>query len=550
MTPFRFPRPVTVAGLVLLGMLPAQGSVHAAGAEPLLRPTPLVLKDGRIANVSIYVLPFAAGQAELAAEPAEYLAKLTRTVGTDCFLTAQVIGHIASDEIADEDTLDAHRLARSRADAVQASLVRGGLPAKAIASVWDWQFMVREPRATLWVFELTAGEDCEGRQLQGDLVAEAQGNPAPEHAPTPAMVPAEPPTAPATKPEVAAAKPAVTATKPAATAMKPATTARGDAASQAAESSPAPAAQLPVVARVETVPPATESAAARAQPEPGQTARGATNLAAAAPAAEPETSARARPGEQPATTEPQTAAAPATKRPAATEPKSVARAQAAEQLATTQAQAQAAEQPATTQAQAQALAQAAEQPATTQAQAQALAQAAEQPATTQAQAQAPAQAAEQPATAQAQTMARAEPVEQAAIGAAPAATAQSSAKPSTDDGKVESGPQGGLIITFATNSSYFPSGAAARLRELLAGANGEKRYEVTLQVAVSGTTQVVGAKSADEAARYNKWLADRRVERVQAWLAKNAGAQALSVKPEYVANDDSRRLTVRLAPTG
>ena len=162
MKPFRVSRTVSVAALVLLGLLPAQGSPRAAGAEPLLRPTPLVLKDGRIANVSIYVLPFASGQAELAAAPAEYLAKLTRAVGTDCFLTAQVIGHIASDEIAGDDTLNAHRLARSRADAVQASLIGGGLPAKAIASVWDWQFMVREPRATLWVFELTAGEDCEG----------------------------------------------------------------------------------------------------------------------------------------------------------------------------------------------------------------------------------------------------------------------------------------------------------------------------------------------------------------------------------------------------
>src|SRR4029450_12549942 len=83
MKPLRVLRSVTVAGLVLLGMLPAQGSPRAAGAEPLLRPTPLVLKDGRIANVSIHVLPFASGQAQLAAEPADYLAKLTRAVGTD-----------------------------------------------------------------------------------------------------------------------------------------------------------------------------------------------------------------------------------------------------------------------------------------------------------------------------------------------------------------------------------------------------------------------------------------------------------------------------------
>jgi hypothetical protein len=566
MKSFRVPRSLTVAGLVLLGMLPAQAAPHAAGAEPLLRPTPLVLKDGRIANVSIHVLPFASGKAELAAEPAEYLAQLTRAVGTDCFLTAQVIGHIASNEIAGDDTLNAHRLARSRADAVQASLIGGGLPAKAIASVWDWQFMVREPRATLWVFELTAGEDCEGRQLQGDLVAEApaaeQGKPAPERVTRPAAAPAEPPAASAAKPAGAPAKPAVTAAKPAALA-------RGDAAAQDAQPAQAPATQPPVVAQVETVPPAAKSGAVRSQPEPGQTRQGAANLAGAAPAAEGQTAAPAQPAEQTATAEPPTRVpAQAAERPATGQPPTPA--QLAEQAARAESQiaavapsaksaatepkgaapAPATEQPAAAKAQTAAPAQVAAQPATAEPKTAAPAQLAEQSATAEPQSAAPAQAAEQPATAEPQTVARAEPAEQAAIAAAPAATPQSPAKPSTDDGKVEPGPQGGLVITFATNSSYFPSGAAARLRELLAGVNGEKKYEVTLQVAVSGTTQVVGAKSADEAARYNKWLADRRVERVQAWLAKNAGAQALSIKPEYVANDDSRRLTVRVAPTG
>ena len=500
MKPFRVPHRVTVAGLALLGMLPAQGLPHAAAAEPLLRPTPLVLKDGRIANVSIHVLPFASGQTELAAEPAEYLAKLTRAVGTDCFLTAQVIGHIASSEIAEDDTLNAHRLARSRADAVQASLIGGGLPAKAIASVWDWQFMVREPRATLWVFELTAGEDCEGRQLQGDLVAEVppaaeQGNAAPQRVTTPAAAPAEPPAASA----AAAAKPAAAAAKPA-TAAKPAVAARGDAAPQVAQPSPAAAAQPPVVAEVEAVPSAATPPAAGSQPEPVQARQAAADLTEPAPAAEPQTVARAQPAEPPATTEPQVKP---TKQPATAEPQTVLPAQPAKQPAATTPQTVARAQPA-----------------------------------------------EQPATAEPQSVTPAQPSQQAAIGAAPAATPQSPVKPSTDDGKVEPAPEGGLIITFATNSSYFPAGAAARLRQLLAGFNGEKRYQVSLQVAVSGTTQVVGAKSADEAARYNKWLAERRVERVQAWLAKNAGAEALSIKPEYVANDDSRRLTVRLAPTG
>lgn len=127
--------------------------------------------------MSVHVVPFAPGRTELAPEIGEQLAGLTRAIGTDCFLTAQVIGHIESSEVAEDDTLKAHRLARSRADTVQASLIGGGLPAKAIASVWDWQFMVREARATLWVFQLTQGEDCEGRPLRPDLVADGGAAP-------------------------------------------------------------------------------------------------------------------------------------------------------------------------------------------------------------------------------------------------------------------------------------------------------------------------------------------------------------------------------------
>ena len=384
---------IVSAGLALLGMLVAERSLQAAEAEPLLHPTPLVLKDGRIANVSIHVVPFAPGRAELAAGPTGHLAELTRAVGTDCFLTAQVIGHIDASEVAEDDTLNAHRLARARADAVQASLIGGGLPAKAIASVWDWQFMVPEPRATLWVFELTAGEDCEGRPLRGDLVAQV------------------PPTEQRTsEPERTIAR-----------AVSPAERTAGTAA-QATRAEPAP--------RV------VEPPAPRPQAEPGQARQGAPSFTQPVPAAEP------------------------------------------------------------------------------------------------------------------QPVARAQPAEQREVQTAVAATPQRPAKPPASDAKVERSPEGDLVITFATNSSYFPSGAAARLRELLAGIDADGRYEVTLQVAVSGTTKVVGAKSAQEAARYNKWLAERRLERVQDWLLKNGAAQALSIKPEYVADDDSRRVTVRIAPVG
>jgi hypothetical protein len=169
----------TVVGLGLIALIAAERPLQARQAEPLLQPTPLVLKDGRIASVSIHTVPFAPGRADLSGEAAARVAELTRAVGTDCFLTAQVIGHINSGEVSQDDTLNAHRLARARADAVQASLIGGGLPAKGIASVWDWQFMVRAPRATLWIFQLTAGEDCEGRPLDGALVAHATPSSAP-----------------------------------------------------------------------------------------------------------------------------------------------------------------------------------------------------------------------------------------------------------------------------------------------------------------------------------------------------------------------------------
>jgi hypothetical protein len=399
MKPFRVRearRVIASAGLAMVGTLAVAHPSQAAEAEPLLQPTPLVLKDGRIANVSIHVVPFAPGRTELAAGPAGDLADLTRAVGTDCFLTAQVIGHINSSEVAEDDTLNAHRLARARADAVQASLIGGGLPAKAIASVWDWQFMVPEPRVTLWVFELTAGEDCEGRPLHGDMVASAP-----------------PPTEQRTsEPERAIARALAPAERTAETTANP-----------------------PAAPQLEAVPPVIEPPAARPEAEPAQAPQ----------------------------------AAPSTQPVAAAEPQTVARAQTAEQHDQ---------------------------------------------------------------------------------GTAIAATPQRAPKPPASDGKVEPAPEGGLIITFATNSSYFPSGTTARLRELLAGINADGQYEVMLRVAVSGTSKVVGAKSAEEAARYNKWLAERRLERVQNWLSKNAAAEALSIKPEFVGDDDSRRITVRVTPVG
>jgi outer membrane protein OmpA-like peptidoglycan-associated protein len=138
----------------------------------------------------------------------------------------------------------------------------------------------------------------------------------------------------------------------------------------------------------------------------------------------------------------------------------------------------------------------------------------------------------------------------AAAPATPQAATQQAAKPQNPErqGKVESGQDGNVVITFATNSSYFPPGTTRRLGTMLKGLTSDQRYHVQLQVGVSGTDKVVGATSAEEARRYNKWLAERRMARVQEWLAENAQDRQLEIEPEFLADDSSRRVLIRIAP--
>ena len=504
----RAARSLIAAGLGMIALVAAERPLQARQAEPLLQPTPLVLKDGRIASVSIHVVPFAPGRADLGGEAAARVAELTRTVGTDCFLTAQVIGHIDSSEVAQDDTLNAHRLARSRADAVQASLIGGGLPAKAIASVWDWQFMVRAPRATLWIFQLTAGEDCEGRPLDGAMVAQAtpsSSRSVAEAERTVADAPARPAAsaaAPSSSRSVAEAERAVAdaPARPAASAAAPSSSRSVAEAERAVADAPArPAASAAAQAPVPQVgEPAQPIAPMTTSPKAEQSqARGETTSATPAlPTPESMGTAPAKPAEQREAGN-TVAARPALAPKAPTGDGEVAPPAKQSEIGTTVAAK-------------------------------------------------PAPAAKAPASGK--------QVEQAAprqpeTGTAVAATPALAAKASAGDGKVERGSEGGLAITFATNSSYFPSGAARRLRELIAGMEPGHKYEVALRVAVSGANKVVGAKSPQEAASYNKWLAERRLERVQNWLRENAAAEGLSFKPEFVT-DESRQVIVRLAPIG
>ena len=169
------PAGLTSAAMLLACCLLGYTTPSAAtSTDEMLSKTPLVLKDGRIAEVSVHTIPFPADAAAPASSVKSQLDIFTRSIATDCFLTAQVIGHVDTNEISGRQTADIHRLARARADEIQKSLIGNGLPATSIASVWDWRFMVKQPRVTLWVFRLTAGDDCDDAPLHqsgGDQVA-------------------------------------------------------------------------------------------------------------------------------------------------------------------------------------------------------------------------------------------------------------------------------------------------------------------------------------------------------------------------------------------
>jgi hypothetical protein len=205
-----------------LGLLLPPPAAAEAAAQ-LLPPTPLVLKDGRIARVSVHTIPFPIGQDRPDAATEPLLMGLIDELATDCFLTAQAIGHVEPGPGSDGDTLTAHRLARARADGVQAALTARGLPAASIASVWDWQFAVRQPRVTLWVFRLAQGDDCEGHAIaQPEPALAAVAPPPPPEPPAQALPqPPDPPAAPQATELAAPEPPAPPLPAPGATVAEP-----------------------------------------------------------------------------------------------------------------------------------------------------------------------------------------------------------------------------------------------------------------------------------------------------------------------------------------
>jgi outer membrane protein OmpA-like peptidoglycan-associated protein len=351
---------LVTCSILACGVIASGGAspVAAASLDKMLNATPLVLKDGRIAEVSVHTIPFPGEAAAPASRTKSTLDAFTESIATDCFLTAQVIGHVDKTEINGRETADIHRLARARADTIQNSLVENGLPASSIASVWDWRFMVQEPRVTLWVFRLTSGDDCEDVPLGVQATEQV----------------AEAPTTPATETTVAA--------------------------------------------------------------KPKETSSTAENRVI--PAAKPKS-------------DDGNASSPVTPSKAA---------------------------------------------------------------------------------------------------ASETAALDTRRTTSTGEGPIKLGQGNAIAIVFDTNSSFFPTGAGDQLRAFLKTLDKSKSYVLRIQTSVDGNAGVSGASSADEAQRYNTWLAERRSKRVEAWLEKNGGGFNFTLEPSLIENDGSRRVLIDPQPLG
>ncbi len=101
-------------------------------------------------------------------------------------------------------------------------------------------------------------------------------------------------------------------------------------------------------------------------------------------------------------------------------------------------------------------------------------------------------------------------------------------------------------LVFDNNSSYLPDGASKQLKRWIASLPKARGYRIELAAAV-GTAD---AKTTDpkQAARYGRWLAERRLGRISEWLEKNVEVRDLQLQQKFLENDSSRRVVVRASP--
>jgi hypothetical protein len=397
------------------------GAAAADLPAPVLTDTPLVLKDGRMAYVTVRTVPFVSGSDSLEPAIEEDLNAAIAELATECFLTAQAIGQVDPSVQAESDTLAAHRLARARAERVQKVLVDQGMPANTVAGVWDWQFLVREPRVTLWVFGMRPGEDCEGRPLK-KVEPKVAVNP-----PAAATMRIEEEAEPAAEEE-------------------PHTVATGTTTASP-EPEPAPA-KVEEIRKAEILSAEASPTAGEAVPDDRETLVGVDELASRTTAALP-------PAERPEPAAKETKAPPVPK-----------------------------------------------------------------------------------AKADPPSRSEPEPADMAAVQ--PAAKEEKPKKPARPP------PLGSIELVFDNNSSYLPSGATRELRRWVDGLPREQGLKIALAAAVGKAEP--GVVDPSKAARYGRWLAERRLGRVQEWLERNVDVRDLTFERRFLENDSSRRVVMEARP--
>ena len=433
---------VAVSRLALaagLGFGGCPAALAGAGLTQLTeQPLPVAVRDGDVAEVTVRAIPFALGTATLDGPTATALGAYLAAAATDCFLFAQAVGHVRPGAHGGGDTLAAHRLARARSETVSAALLRAGLPADAVTTVWDRQFTAREPRVTLWMFARPAGDDCSGAPLPGAAASVAVLAPPPAGH-RPAMAPAWSHLEPA---------PGIHLPDPA-----PAIPGRAEVATAGIVAVP-PFERLATVAGRPSETEFGDAAASRRSPDPAEPAPG-IHLAATDPPPFTPAGPTRRAGE--------------TAMPAPSPSAGLAVAAAAPGLAYTPG---------------------------------------------------------------------------ATLLPEPKAGPASPAAAAPDTGPSEA-PVPLAQIVFAPDSSYLPDGAEAQLAGLLARLPRDTTWEVELQAAIDDTA---GDLPGDQAITYNRWLAERRQNRIEDWLGTQAGGPMLRMRRSTLPHDPSRRVVVNVRP--
>lgn len=148
-------------------------------AEVTLASAPLILRDGREARASVLHVAFAPSSASLPAATRQAMERLLHPIDGSCVLSAQVVGVASERETAPRPVVDAHVLARDRADGIARLIRDRGVPEGDVASVWTVESGAQSPRTAVWLF-LDGDMPACAEPLQPMMIAaEAPAQPAP-----------------------------------------------------------------------------------------------------------------------------------------------------------------------------------------------------------------------------------------------------------------------------------------------------------------------------------------------------------------------------------